>query len=171
MIVILYHSRHGSTAKIARVINSYLEGKAYLMDLEAIEYEKLDCASTIVLGMPIYNGILDEDMVNFIKHNQPLLIPRHYAMYIVGLQASEFMSFVSAEFDYQLLKDVKVIAGLGGALYFPKLSLTERLSLSVFNKRYPIIPKAHDDTIYENFNNEEIEIFAKKIARLEEASR
>ena len=96
MIVILYHSRHGSTAKIARVINSYLEGKAYLMDLEAIEYEKLDCASTIVLGMPIYNGKLDEDMVNFIKHNQPLLIPRHYAMYIVGLQASEFMSFVSA---------------------------------------------------------------------------
>ena len=167
MIVILYHSRHGSTAKIARVINSYLEGKAYLMDLEAIEYEN----TTIVLGMPIYNGKLDEEMVSFIKRNQPLLIPRQYSIYIVGLQASEFMNFVSAEFDYQLLKDVKVIAGLGGALYFPKLSLAERLSLSVFNKRYPIIPKAHDNTIYENFNNEEIEIFAKKIAHLEATSR
>jgi menaquinone-dependent protoporphyrinogen IX oxidase len=79
------------------------------------------------------------------------------------------MSYVTRAFDYEILKDVKTMAGLGGALYYPELSISERMLLTIMNKRRPYMPKERNGEIFENFDNEEIEIFAKKIKRIDDA--
>lgn len=117
MIGILYKSKHGSTRKIAKVINTYLGDTCLLMDYNDLDFQKLSSCDTLILGIPVYFGKLDEEMVSFIKKNQDFLIERHYSIYVTALFFSEFMSYVTRAFDYEILKDVKTMAGLGGALY------------------------------------------------------
>ena len=82
MITILYTSKHGATAKIARVINTYLDHTCTLMNLDELDMAVLEKTDTIVLGVPVYYGALDPKMVDFIKKNQGLLIKKHYSIYI-----------------------------------------------------------------------------------------
>ncbi|MBO6046729.1 MAG: hypothetical protein J6P61_03155 [Erysipelotrichaceae bacterium] len=170
MIGIVYATRHGSTAKIAKVINAYI-GDCRLMNLKEIDHLVLAQCDTIVLGMPVYNGKLDRDMVDYINHNQAFLIGKNYSIYITALFFSEFMHYVTEEFNYDILKNVKVIAGLGGAIYYPDLSIGEKARLSLLNSVTRIVPKEHNATIYENFNDEEIRIFAQKIKRIDDAAQ
>lgn len=59
MITILYTSKHGATAKIARVINTYLDHTCTLMNLDELDMAVLEKTDTIVLGVPVYYGALD----------------------------------------------------------------------------------------------------------------
>lgn len=165
MRVILYKSRHGTTKKIGKIINQYI-GNCLLMNIDDIDDTLLKRADVIIIGSPVYYRKLDADIVAFIKNNQDLLIPRQYCLYVAGILQSEFMTYVTDAFDYQILKDMKIIAGLGGALYYPDLSIPEKMILQVMNKRSPVIRKQKDKDIFENINNEEIEIFANKIQNL-----
>ena len=156
MITILYTSKHGATAKIARVINTYLDHTCTLMNLDELDMAVLEKTDTIVLGVPVYYGALDPKMVDFIKKNQGLLIKKHYSIYITALFHTEFMSYIPKEFDYSILKNVTTMAGLGGAIYYPDLSIQEKMVLALMNMN-----------IFENFDNHEIELFSQKIKRIE----
>ena len=165
MKVILYKTKHGGTRKIGKIIKHYIED-CVLMNLDDVDYQTLEKADVIIIGTPVYYGKLDPDIVHFILEHQDLLIPRHYCLYVVGILQTEFMSFVTQAFDYQILKNMKVIAGVGGALYYPELSIPEKMVLQVMNKRSPAIQRQKGKDIFENFNDEEIEIFANKIKKL-----
>ena len=160
MITILYTSKHGATAKIARVINTYLDHTCTLMNLDELDMAVLEKTDTIVLGVPVYYGALDPKMVELIK--------KHYSIYITALFHTEFMSYITKEFDYSILKNVTTMAGLGGAIYYPDLSIQEKMVLAVMNKNRPVIPKEHHVNIFENFDNHEIELFSQKIKRIED---
>ena len=168
MITIVYTSKHGATSKIARVINTYLDHACTLMNLDELDMAVLEKTDTIVLGVPVYYGALDPKMVEFIKKNQGLLIKKHYSIYITALFHTEFMSYITKEFDYSILKNVTTMAGLGGAIYYPDLSIQEKMVLAIMNKNRPIIPKEHHVNIFENFDNHEIELFSQKIKRIED---
>lgn len=170
MRVILYKTKHGGTKKIAKVIDAYIDD-CILMDFDKKDMSILEKADVIVIGSPVYLGVLDSGVVNFIKDNQELLVPRNYCLYVTGMLYSEFMRFVMAEFDYDILCNMKVISGLGGALYYPELTLSEKMTLNVMNFRMPLIPKDHNKDMYQNFNNEEIEQFALKVKRLDEKAQ
>lgn len=165
MKVILYKSKHTATRKIAKVISAYI-GDCLLMNIADVDYATLEKAETIIIGTPVYYRQLDKEIVSFICNHQELLIPRHYCLYVVGILQSEFMTFVTSAFDYDILKHMKVIAGVGGALYYPELSISEKMVLQVMNKRSPVIKKQKDKDLFENFNDEEIRIFAEKIKNL-----
>lgn len=165
MKVILYKTKHGSTRKIGKVINQYI-GDCLLMNFNDVDIPTLEQADIIIIGIPVYYGKLDRDIVKFIKEHQDLLVPRHYCLYVVGILQSEFMTFVTEAFDFSILKNMKVIAGLGGSLYYPELSISEKMILQVMNKRSLIIGREKGKDIFENFNNEEIEIFARKIKNI-----
>lgn len=170
MNVILYKSKHGATRKIGKVLNQYI-GDCLLMNLTDVDYATLQKADIIIVGTPVYYGKLDLDIVRFVKENQNLLVPRKYCLYVVGIFQNEFMAYVTAAFDYDILKNIRVIDGLGGALYYPQLSVIEKLVLQVMNKRSPVINKEKGKDIFENFNNEEIALFAKKIKKLKNNGR
>ncbi|MDE6953434.1 MAG: flavodoxin domain-containing protein [Erysipelotrichales bacterium] len=165
MKVILYKTRHGSTKKIGKVINQYI-GDCFLMSIDEIDNDLLQRAEMIIIGTPVYYGRIDQDIVRFIKDNQDLLIPRHYCLYVVGVLQNEFMNYVTHAFDYSILKHISIIVGVGGALYYPELSISEKMILQVMNKRSFMISKQKDKDMFENFNNEEIELFANKIKKI-----
>ena len=165
MNVIVYKTKHGATRKIAKVLSQYLSD-CILMNINDIDYPTLQRAQMIIVGTPVYYGKLDEDIVHFINNHQELLISKHYCLYVTGILQSEFMTFVTQAFSFDILKDIQVIAGVGGALYYPDLSITEKMIIQVMNKRTPAIQREKDKDIFQNFNDEEIKIFAQKIQRI-----
>lgn len=165
MRVIVYKTRHNGTYKIAKVINEYI-GDCVLMNIDDLDMSVLEKADVIIVGTPVYYGKLESDIVDFILNHQDLLIERSYCLFVVGLLQNEFMNCVTQAFEYSILKNIKVIAGLGGVIYYPALNMSEKMILQVMNKRVPVINKQKDKDIFENFNNEEIEIFANKIKKL-----
>lgn len=167
MIGLIYKSRHGSTKKIAKVIKMHIKDSVTLLDYKDLKHDDLKVFDTIVLGVPVYYGKLDEEMVHFIKNNQEILAQKDYSIFVMALFYSEFMRYLTEAFDYEILKNTKTLAGLGGALYYPDLSISEKMVLSVMNKKRPLIPKGFHGEIYENFNDEEIERFALKIEKID----
>ena len=165
MKVIVYKSRHGGTKKVAKIMSEYI-GDCILMDLSDLDYRILEKADMIIVGTPVYHRELDLDIVDFIKNNQELLMSKKYSLYVVGLLQSEFMTFVNHAFSYDLLKDMTMIVGVGGILYYPDLSISEKMALQVMNKRSPIIVKEKEKDIFENLNYEEIRIFSEKIKEM-----
>lgn len=165
MKVILYKSKHSATRKIAKILSAYI-GDCLLMNIADVDYSTLEKADTVIIGTPVYYRKLDQDIIQFIINHQELLIPRHYCLYVVGILQTEFMTFVTDAFDYEILKNIKIIAGVGGVLYYPELSISEKMILQVMNKRSPVIKRQKDKDLFENFNDEEIRIFAEKIKKL-----
>lgn len=165
MKVIVYKSKHGATKKVAKIINEYI-GDCLLMEWADLDYRILEKADMIIVGTPVYHRELDSGIVEFVKNNQELLVAKKYSLYVVGILQSEFMTFVNDAFSYDILKDMKVIAGVGGVLYYPDLSISEKMALQVMNKRSPIIIKQKEKDIFENLNREEIQIFCGKMKKL-----
>ena len=165
MKVILYKTKHGSTRKIGELINEYL-GDCLLMSLDDVDLSVLRQSEMIIIGAPVYYRKLDKDMVLFIKEHQELLISKHYCLYVIGVLTSEFMTFVTESFDYSILKNMQVISGLGGALYYPHLSISEKMILQVMNSRTPFLSKQKNKDLFENFNDNEIKMFVLKVKKV-----
>lgn len=168
MVAIIFKSRHGATKKIASMISHHL-ASCTLIALEDVDLEELEKFDTIICGIPVYNGMLDEEMTAFIKDHQDLLINKHYSIYVSAIFPSEFMHYLTDAFDYTILKDVKTLAGLGGSLDFSKLSVSEKMKVALMKKRRPLA-NVTEGSAYENFNEEEIKNFAYKVKRIDEAA-
>jgi len=162
MKVILYKTKHGSTFQVAKMINEYIQD-GLLMNFDHRDDDILEKADMIIIGSPVYYGKLDRDIVSFIMSHQDLLVKKKYSLYVVGIFPTEFMSFVTQAFDYEILKNIKVIVGLGGVLHYSDLTITDKMVLQIMNMRFSVIPKEKEHDIFENINEEEIRIFAKKI--------
>lgn len=165
MQVIVYHSQHGFTKEVASIIAESFD-YCLLMDVDQLDYQILNVASQIIIGTPVYEGKLDEIIVQFILDNQPLLIEKQYSMFIVGVWQTEFMTPVTHTFNFEILKDMKVIMGVGGKLDYTSLSLKEKMILEVLNKRSPVIHREKDQHVFCNLNREELNNFIKKVKAL-----
>lgn len=165
MQVIVYHSQHGFTKEVASIIAESFD-YCLLMDVDQLDYQILNVASQIIIGTPVYEGKLDEIIVQFILDNQPLLIEKQYSMFIVSVWQTEFMTPVTHTFNFEILKDMKVIMGVGGKLDYTSLSLKEKMILEVLNKRSPVIHREKDQHVFCNLNREELNNFIKKVKAL-----
>lgn len=165
MQVIVYHSQHGFTKQVALKMAESFE-HCLVMDVENLDRQILNVASQIIVGTPVYEGKLDDLIVKFILENQQLLIAHQYSLFIVGIWQSEFMTPVTHTFNYSILKDMKVIMGVGGLLDYSQLSLKEKMTLELLNKRSPMIHKKKNEHIFSNFNNIELDIFINKVKKL-----
>ena len=165
MQVIVYHSQHGFTKKVASIIAESFD-YCLLMDVDQLDYQILNVASQIIIGTPVYEGKLDEIIVQFILDNQPLLIEKQYSMFIVSVWQTEFMTPVTHTFNFEILKDMKVIMGVGGKLDYTSLSLKEKMILEVLNKRSPVSHREKDQHVFCNLNREELNNFIKKVKAL-----
>lgn len=166
MIGIIYKSRHGSTKKIAEKINEHLSSQATLIEFKDVTHDRLKEYDTLVVGIPVYYSKLDEEMVQFINRNHELLAQKHFSIYVIALFFSEFMSYLTDAFSYDILKDAKTLAGLGGAIDLNKLSVSEKMVLTIMKKRRPFNIDEKDG-IYQNFDENEIKIFARKIEHID----
>lgn len=165
MQVVIYHSRHGFTKEVSKIIASRFD-HCMIMDVEEIDDQILRVAKQIIIGTPVYDGQLDEKIVQFIFNYQGLLIEHQYSLFVVGLWQGEFMTPVTRTFHFEILRHMKVIMGVGGLIDFSCLSLKEKMSVEILNKRSPIMKRKAGEMIFCNLMSDELDLFIERVKKL-----
>ena len=128
--LIIYMSRHGTTAKIAADIKEKLgTDKTTLVNLEEDQIPSLDKFPTVIIGGSVHAGTIQQELMTFcIRHKTELLQKR------LGL----FMCFMNSdlgdlEFEDSFPVDLRrhaIAKGLfGGEFLIEKMTALERASV------------------------------------------
>lgn len=124
-VLVLYMSRGGHTARIARKLCQSIEsagGRGEMMDINEAVHEGVDwdCYDVIALGAPVLYGTYDKSVFEFIKNNQAHLEARPGSFFNVSVVARtpEKATVEGNRYMQKFLelspwkpRDLKVIAG------------------------------------------------------------
>ena len=124
-VIVLYMSKGGHTARIARSICESIEaagGKADMMELKEAAHEGLDwdAYDVVALGSPVFYGTYDKSVFAFIEQNRVRLESRPSSFFNVSVVARtpEKSTVEGNRYMQKFLelspwkpKDLKVIAG------------------------------------------------------------
>jgi menaquinone-dependent protoporphyrinogen oxidase len=124
-VLVLYRSRSGHTARIARRMCDAIDeagGKSEMMDvIEAIhEGVDLDAPDVIALGAPVYYGTYDDEVFEFVETNREKLEAKPHSFFNISVTArtpekatvegNRYMQKVLERSSWQP-RDLKVLAG------------------------------------------------------------
>jgi len=144
-VLVLYRSRSGHTARIARhMCNAIGEagGAADMMDaVEAVhEGIDLDRYDVLVLGAPVYYGNYDDTVFDFIRTHQPVLDAKPHSFFNVSVTARtpEKATVEGNRYMQKFLelspwkpRDLKVIAG---KVNYPSWGWLDTLAIQMIMK-------------------------------------
>jgi len=83
-VLVAYASQYGSTQEVAEAIAATLRESNLAVDLQPMRKVKsLAGYGAIVLGAPIYMGLLHKDMQSFLALNQEALTQQQPAVYVL----------------------------------------------------------------------------------------
>ena len=127
-IAIVYCSRHGGTDKIVSLIAQKLEEN----DVQSFNLLKCSPPSikdfdTLIIGGPIYFGMIQTPLKQFCALNQKALVKKQYALFVSSILEGEELNQFEEAFSLTLLIHSKANACLGGELRYDKLSFFEKL--------------------------------------------
>ena len=139
--LVIYMSRHGTTAKVAAEVKEKLGSeKTTLVDLEKDQVPSLDEFDTIVIGGSVHAGTIQQELMTFcIRHKEELLKKR------LGL----FMCFMNNDlsdlefedsFPIDLRRHAMAKGFVGGEFLIEKMTELERASVKEV--------KGIDDSVY-----------------------
>ena len=139
--LIIYMSRHGTTAKVAAEIKEKLgTEKTILVDLEKDQVPSLDEFPTVIIGGSVHAGTIQQELMTFcIRHKTELLKKR------LGL----FMCFMNNDlgdlefedsFPIDLRRHAMAKGFVGGEFLIEKMTELERASVKEV--------KGIDDSVY-----------------------
>lgn len=81
--LVLYASKTGVTADCARTLSNMIEG-AELYDLNKGHFPKPDGYDLVVIGTPIYVGMVMKSVKKYVKSNLDSLLKRQVALFSCG---------------------------------------------------------------------------------------
>jgi menaquinone-dependent protoporphyrinogen oxidase len=151
--LILYASKYGAAAEIARLLAERLEA-AELADLTSPARPKLEEYDRIILGGSIYAGSLRREAKDYAAQNAAILKTKTLGLYLACLAEGDGEKYFEANFPPELVSAAKAKALLGGVFDPAKTSWLDTLVLKLVTKK-----KEYHSTI----NSEKIEAFAAKM--------
>ena len=150
--IILYATKHGAAAEIARRIADKIEG-AGIYNLKQGNLS-LDYYDNVIIGSSIYAGMIRKEAKTFISQNIDILKDKKLGLFICGLSASGDEDFFKNNFPAELLEAAKVKSFLGGIFDPKKANALERFIIKLVSKK-----SIYVDTI----NDRKIEQFVQAI--------
>ena len=165
--LILYSTTHGSTAVCAKKLAADLGGET---DVSLLKHFTGDITSydCVVVGSPIYGGIILKEMKNFCKANLRTLMQRPFAVFFACLSegSTVVQTYLAQNFPEELSKHALACESFGGAFYFSKLNFLERaidrgLAKSYAKATGAPVPSGRTDLV--TISDEKIALFAEKL--------
>lgn len=154
-ILIAYSSKHGTTERIAGILNVKLNGSAKLCNFSRGQMPDLKNYHIIIIGASIYKGRISKALQQYLHENEKILLTKKLGIYLSCLEQGEkAVSQFNASFSEALRKHAFVSGILGGEAILSKMNIVERWIIrnSLKIKRSTT-----------RLNNEEINNFVSKI--------
>ena len=116
--IILYASHHGATREIAQRIANNLDD-CTIHDLKQNSKPSLDDVDCVIIGSPVYAGIIHRNVRRFLARNKDRLLEVKLALFLSGMQPSQQKEYFSSHFSPELLHHAVAASFLGG-IYDPQ---------------------------------------------------
>jgi menaquinone-dependent protoporphyrinogen oxidase len=135
--LILYDTKHGTTAEAAARISEGLGGEARLLplsDAAALRGLELSGYDLVVVGGPIYFGQWSKAALSFLSARGAELAGLRLALFALGSLVSEGPKAVRSALPASIAAREPAIGWFGGRMAGLKLSLGERLIVKMVSK-------------------------------------
>lgn len=161
--LIVYGSKYGATRQAAGLLAEAMGEGAALHDL-ANGQPDLAPYGTVVVGGPIYAGMLRKEVKAFCQANQQALQGKNLGLFICCSTPKEADGFFAQNFPAELLEHAAAKANLGGLIEEGRLKGMDRFIMKMVAKSRE---KAGDSTRPE-LDNEAIQRFAAAVMQAAE---
>lgn len=127
---IIYLSKHGTTEKVARKIQSKLsETDITLIDFNKNNQPELTSFERIIIGVSVYAGSVDKKLTKFCLNNESTLNTKELGLFVCGMEPSPEKQQLELEsaFPESLRTSSKSVGFMGGEFLFEKMNFLEKL--------------------------------------------
>lgn len=141
--IIVYASRHGTTAEYAKRLMKLLDGNVDLCSLDERGKSMPDMSfyDTIVIGGSIHYGKNSKLIVSFVKNNIDLLITRRLGLFVTSYYDGErALQQLSNAYPKELIEKAVVADFFDGELLYQKLNFFEKIVAKVVLKAEELDP-------------------------------
>lgn len=141
--LIVYASRHGTTAEYAKKLLQLLDGNVDLCSLDERANSLPDMSSynTIVIGGSIHYGKNSKLVVAFTKNNYQLLEAKRLGLFVTSyFDGEKALEQLGNAYPRGLLERAVVSDYFDGELLYPKMNFWEKLVAKVVLKAEEIKP-------------------------------
>ncbi len=153
--LIIYMSRHGTTAKVATELKEKLETeKTTLIDLEKDHVPSLDEFHTVIIGGSVHAGTIQQELITYCTKHTRELLKKRLGLFMCfmndDLQEEEFED----SFPIELRKHAIAKGMVGGEFLIEKMNAHEKDSVKKV--------KGIDESVY-RLDHEAIQKFIEDI--------
>ena len=124
--LIIYMSRHGTTAKVAAELKEKLGTETTLVDLEKGLVPSLDEFRTVIIGGSVHGGTIQQELITFCIKNKRELLNKRLGFFMCfmnnDLQELEFED----SFPIDLRRHAIAKGLVGGEFLFEKMNESEK---------------------------------------------
>jgi menaquinone-dependent protoporphyrinogen oxidase len=143
--LILYASKHGAAAEIARRISKHF-GNAAVHDLKQ-DAPSLDGFDCVIIGSALYAGMIRKEAKSYMARNAALLCNKKLGLYLCGLDDSKEADYFKNNFPPEVLQPAKAKAFLGGIFDPKKAGFMERMIMKAVAKQSEYTDNIDDSKI------------------------
>ena len=142
--MVLYVTKHGATGEVARRIAHKIDG-AVLHDLKEGGVPVLLGFDCIIVGSPVYAGMIRKEAKAFLAQNADVLRGKKLGLFLSGLDADKEKACFEANMPPDLLQSAKAVRFLGGIFNPKKAGFMGRFIMKAVAKQ-----SGYSDTIDDN---------------------
>ena len=133
-IAILYGTKYGTTEKVVESISKLIKNHnkddngsidVKLINLKENDDVNLDC-DVLIIGSSLYMGRIRKEVRNFLKKYKDILIEKHFALFICGVNEVEGIKQVNDVFPSEILDYSIATVFLGGELNLDKMKFLDK---------------------------------------------
>lgn len=125
---IIYTSKHGTTARIAEIIQTKLNNQGVqLFNLKKAKPNDLNDFDLIILGGSIYVGSVQKKLRKYVADNLNILLSKRIALFLVCMDKTEKrQEYLTNAFPPELREKAAAICFAGGEFRMDKMNFLER---------------------------------------------
>ncbi len=128
--LIVYMSRHGTTAKVAEGLKEKLGAeKTTLVNLEKDQMPSLDKFHTVIIGGSVHAGTVQQEVMTFCIKNRRELLEKRLGLFMCFMNNDLRELEFEDSFPIVLRKHAIAKGFFGGEFLFEKMSISERESV------------------------------------------
>ena len=144
--IILYASKRGAAAEIARRVAEKIGGAA-LHDLKKGGVPSIGEFDCVIVGGSLYVGMIRKEAKAFVARNADALRGKKLGLFLSGLEADKEKEYFDANFPADILRAAKAAGFLGGIFDPQKAGFVERLVMKAVAKQSAYVNTIDDSKI------------------------
>lgn len=127
--VIIYASKHGSTAQAAQIIKDGI-GNADLINIKSNKNPDISRFDAVIIGASIHLGKIPKEISAFCSTNQGILLNKRLGLFLCCMYKDETAQkqFEDA-FSSELRQSASAAKVLGGEFLFEKMNFLEKIMI------------------------------------------